>query len=167
MNHEFAEAVHVYVTGLLRPISKTGLYVDTSWLADGDPHFKGLFANSKIFRANDVVTTYQGVCLNTADALRLVDKTYLMRLGQQCYVDAQPCPLIFARYINDCINPAGYNVRFEKHPEMQCAHVVALRDIHPGEEIFVDYGKWYWASAVSKPFRLSFSALIAHRGVIK
>jgi SET domain-containing protein len=62
-------------------------------------------------------------------------------------------------------------VEFEKLPEQVCAklantcttfclrsdglchkcfqrkaRVIALRDISPGEELFVDYGKWYWAS---------------------
>ncbi len=35
--------------------------------------------------------------------------------------------------------------------------MIALRDIVPGEEIFVDYGKWYWASL--KPMRLTNSEL--------
>ena len=26
-----------------------------------------------------------------------------------------------------------------------CAWVISLRDISEGEELFVDYGKWYWA----------------------
>lgn len=29
----------------------------------------------------------------------------------------------------------------------QRALVVALRDIAAGEELYVDYGKWYWAKA--------------------
>ncbi len=48
---------------------------------------------------------------------------------------------------------------FQKCPEDKCARVVALRDIAVGEEIFADYGKWYWASL--KPSRMSTSALKA------
>lgn len=33
---------------------------------------------------------------------------------------------------------------FDKRPEDKCAYVRAMKDILPGEEIFVDYGKWYW-----------------------
>jgi hypothetical protein len=57
-----------------------------------------------------------------------------------------------SRYINDCIVPTGWNVRFDKHPEEKCAYVIALRDIELDEELFVDYGRWYWAG--KKPIRL-------------
>jgi SET domain-containing protein len=50
-------------------------------------------------------------------------------------------------------------VNFEKCPEDKCARVVALRDIEVGEEIFADYGKWYWASL--KPARMSTAVLKA------
>ena len=65
------------------------------------------------------------------------------------------------RYINDCINPAGYNAVFQKQPELGMAYVVALRDIEVGEEIFVDYGKWYWAKL--KPTRLPLSKIFELR----
>lgn len=47
--------------------------------------------------------------------------------------------------MNDCIIQQGHNVVFDKQPDQACAFVVALRDISPGEELFIDYGKWYWA----------------------
>lgn len=56
------------------------------------------------------------------------------------------------RYINDCINQFGWNVAFLKSPEDSCAFVVATRDINEGEEIYVSYGKWYWAG--KKPVKL-------------
>lgn len=52
---------------------------------------------------------------------------------------------IINRYINDCIIPEGWNVIFDKRPAESCAYVTAIRDISPNEEIFVDYGRWYWA----------------------
>ena len=67
------------------------------------------------------------------------------------------------RYINDCRNPAGYNVFFDKRPEENCAHVRALRDIMVGEELFADYGRWYWLSL--NPTRLSFGTLQSLRGL--
>ena len=45
---------------------------------------------------------------------RLPDKSYLMRLGGFTYVDARERPTCLARYINDCRNPLGHNVRFDK-----------------------------------------------------
>lgn len=67
------------------------------------------------------------------------------------------------RYINDCRNPAGYNVFFDKRPDEGCAYVIAKRDIMIGEELFADYGRWYWLSL--KPMRLSFRALQALKGL--
>ena len=59
------------------------------------------------------------------------------------YVD--PIDLrIKARYINDCVNPSGHNVRYVPIPAEERAHVVTLRAIEAGEELFVDYGAWYW-----------------------
>lgn len=113
--------------------------------------FMGLYAN-RAFTAGEEVCRYTGTMLRTVEAMRLQDKSYLMRLGEQCYVDSRQHPEVWARYINDCITPAGWNVRFDKRPTEACAVVVALRDIQPGEELFADYGRWYWVKA--KPSRL-------------
>jgi hypothetical protein len=37
--------------------------------------------------------------------------------------------IVISRYINDCINPLGWNVKFVKYPERGVAAVVAIRDI--------------------------------------
>jgi hypothetical protein len=125
--------------------------------------FHGLFAGVS-FKKNDVVCIYAGSILHTQDAIRLQDKSYLMRLGEQQYIDAKNHPDIMARFMNDCIVREGYNVTFDKRLDMHCAQVIALRDIDPGEELFVDYGKWYWAG--KKPtglLRLSDQLLTQHR----
>ena len=80
-----------------------------------------------------------------------------MRLGEQCYIDAKDCPDVLARFINDCITPGGWNVEFQKRPEECCADIIATRDIAAGEEIFVNYGKWYWAKL--KPTRVPLKDL--------
>eukprot|EP00613_Pedinella_sp_CCMP2098_P030818 CAMPEP_0171747594 /NCGR_PEP_ID=MMETSP0991-20121206/39557_1 /TAXON_ID=483369 /ORGANISM="non described non described, Strain CCMP2098" /LENGTH=125 /DNA_ID=CAMNT_0012347703 /DNA_START=10 /DNA_END=387 /DNA_ORIENTATION=+ len=55
-----------------------------------------------------------------------------------------------ARYMNDCLSEAGYNVTFVPDCIGEYARVVALRNITAGEEIFVSYGRQYWeASSVS------------------
>ncbi|GLE07115.1 hypothetical protein PINS_up017061 [Pythium insidiosum] len=38
----------------------------------------------------------------------------------------------------------AYNVVFEKRPQEDKALVIALRDIEAGEELYVDYGRFYW-----------------------
>lgn len=59
-----------------------------------------------------------------------------------------------ARYINDCRNMHCYNVTFLKCPSEGYAQVVATRDISAGEEVYADYGRWYWAGAGYRPKRL-------------
>ncbi len=146
---------------------ESGLIVRRSWLSlDDKSPFEGLFTR-KAYHEGDLVCIYSGQVYRTAEAMRIPDKSYLMRLGEQCYVDARthgydggpPC---LARFINDCINPAGYNVRFQKLPNAEpypCTHVIALRDLSPGEEVFADYGKRYWAGCAIKPYRIAFMDL--------
>lgn len=149
---EFDTAVSYYKEQSLW--SDNALKIQKTWIPGCD--FWGLFAN-KAIKKGELVCKYTGVNLKTKEALKLEDKSYLMRLGQQCYIDARPCPMVYARYINDCINPCGWNVEFKKCPQAKCAYVVALRDILPNEEIFVDYGKWYWLSL--KPNKMSITEI--------
>ena len=160
-----SEEVAEYVFRVLQQSCDDGVRVGESWLA---AEMQGLFAHRQ-FTAGEVVCHYVGMELRTTDALRLADKSYLMRLGPQVYVDARPCPLVKARFINDCINPAGWNVRFEKRPDLipPQALVVAMRDIGPGEELFADYGKWYWTGCDVKPTRIPFAELHKRRELAK
>jgi uncharacterized protein len=152
MNAEFASKVlstlHSYVYK-----ENNHVFVANSWIEGGG---KGLFAAQKIPEGY-VIAPYVGCSKRTVEAMRTKDKSYLMRLGSQIYIDARQSSLCIARHINDCRNPAGYNVRFLKSPEEKCAWVISTRDIFPGEEVFVDYGKWYWASISGT--RLSFGQL--------
>jgi hypothetical protein len=103
----------------------------------------GLYA-TQLFKKGATICEYTGNVLRTKEALRVTDKSYLMRLGPQVYVDARECLDVASRYINDCRNPAKHNVCFDKYPDSCKALVVSLRDISPGEELYVDYGRWYW-----------------------
>lgn len=122
----------------------------------------GLFATTNIEEGIEVCR-YYGKIHRTKDAISLLDKSYLMRLGEQCYVDAKEDETCLARYINDCRNMAGYNVRMEKYPDQQYASLISTRRIYADEEIFVNYGKYYWAGCVVKPIRLTFSDLCKRR----
>lgn len=51
-------------------------------------NFEGLFAN-RVFKKDEIICIYRGTVLRTKEALNLSDKSYLMRLGEQCYVDAK------------------------------------------------------------------------------
>ena len=47
----------------------------------------GLFTATKISKGA-IVCEYKGECLRTAEAMKLKDKSYLMRLGDNTYIDA-------------------------------------------------------------------------------
>jgi SET domain-containing protein len=64
-----------------------------------------------------------------------------------------------ARYINDCRIPNMYNAIFVKDPVRRCAYVIASCSIKANQEIFVDYGKWYWA--MLKPNKVSARYLMS------
>ena len=117
----------------------------------------GLFATQD-FSEGDLICVYFGASLGTAQAIRLQDKAYLMRLGADAYVDAGFFPCCSARYINDCRNPLGHNCRFEKIPERRSAEVRAVRRIPRGSELYASYGRWYWLAQPSS--RLSLRDLI-------
>ena len=82
--------------------------------------------------------------LDTASALALSRKDYLMRLGPEVYVDARLHPRLPARYINDARDPEGVNLIFDKRPKDGKAIVYAIRDIDSGEELYASYGRHYW-----------------------
>ena len=99
-------------------------------------------------------------------SLRVRDRSYMMRLTDASsstrFVDARTHYDVKARYINDCRHPLGYNVRFEKREED--ALVVATRRIYPGEELYVDYGKWYWVlTPKDKVSSLTLGSLLRHQ----
>ena len=59
-------------------------------------YFHGLFAG-RYFSEGDIICIYSGTRLSTIQAMRLKDKSYLMRLGEQEYVDAKNHPDVSAR----------------------------------------------------------------------
>lgn len=129
---------------------------------------KGLFALVDL-EDEETILFYEGRELSWSQAKSLADKSYLMFLGQcerdengkrftpnqrcqqpEICIDARETPQVLARYINDCRNPKGYNVKFVMDADMACARIVTLRPISAGEELFVDYGERYW-SDINKP----------------
>ena len=61
------------------------LKVKKSWITQS---FEGLFA-ARIILEGEKICEYRGKLLNTLQALKVVDKSYLMRISCQCYVDAK------------------------------------------------------------------------------
>lgn len=61
-----------------------------------DCNFYGLYTK-KSYCYDEIICQYYGDKMRTIEAIRLKDKSYLMRLGEQCYIDAKNYPLIYAR----------------------------------------------------------------------
>ena len=154
-NAEFDRDVAIYAA---QKLYNEHLVVAPTSLPNCD--FLGLYAG-RAFHKGEVVCKYIGDRYRTVEAIRLKDKSYLMRLGEQSYVNAEPHKDVFARYMNDCINPTGWNVEFLKLPDTGCALVVALRDIAVHEELFVSYGRRYWM--LQRPVSLTNRELLALR----
>ena len=105
--------------------------------------------SARAFRRGEVLCYYTGAQIKIADMLRKSRKgpqgtAYVMGFGLNKYLDAEFRPDVLARYLNDSKDKRRYNVYFNKQWELRRAEVVALRDIAPGEELFVSYGANYW-----------------------
>ena len=127
------------------PATQEGLAVGESGIEGGG---KGLFA-ARAFRQGEVLCYYTGAQIKIADMLRKSRKgpqgtAYVMGFGLNKYLDAEFRPDVLARYLNDSKDKRRYNVYFNKRWELRRAEVVALRDIAPGEELFVSYRANYW-----------------------
>ncbi|MFN4083862.1 MAG: SET domain-containing protein [Bacteroidia bacterium] len=112
---------------------------------------KGLFTTHEIKRGEKVVE-YTGEIVTWAECLRRNDNmdgvgAYYFYINNRKCIDAQNCPDSLARYANDA---AGFvrlegvknNCRYEI--EKGKAYIVASRNLKPGDEILVAYGKEYW-----------------------
>mmetsp|Transcript_28497 Transcript_28497/g.51170 ORF Transcript_28497/g.51170 Transcript_28497/m.51170 type:complete len:205 (-) Transcript_28497:207-821(-) len=105
---------------------------------------KGLFATVG-FSQGELVCVYTGTVLSLIQLMQTEDRDYVMGgFGLNRHVDAKSHPQVLARYINDNLEPGKRNVKFIKLPAQCKALVIALRDITPGEELYVEYGEVHW-----------------------
>lgn len=72
---------------------ESNLEIRASWI---DENFQGLFV-TKTISMGQTLCIYRGLQLNTVEALRTTDKSYLMRIGVQNYVDVKDYPDCLAR----------------------------------------------------------------------
>lgn len=105
----------------------------------------GLFTCEKIIKST-TICVYSGTIISLLDVLRKEDRSYIMGgFGYgRGHIDATDHPQVAARYINDNLDPHAINARFVKDRDRMVAHVVALRDIEKGEEIYASYGQGFW-----------------------
>lgn len=92
---DIAEVISKY-RELVNDPTGDDLCVKQSLLKNCD--FLGLFAN-RAYKKDELLCKYYGDVLSTKEAMNLEDKSYLMRLGEQCYVDAQHHINVRARYV--------------------------------------------------------------------
>jgi hypothetical protein len=90
---EFTVSTHAYAL-LSQFDSDLKVEVKQSWIEEAD---LGLFAAAD-FKEGNVICCYVGKRLTTVEALRIEDKSYLMRLGNQAYIDAKDSMHCLARY---------------------------------------------------------------------
>jgi hypothetical protein len=86
---------------------------------------------------------YSGHLHTFRSARDLGDKSYLMMVGGQTFVDPRLVLSIKARYINDPLNEKIVNCKYV--PMESRSAVVTTKTIHPGEELFASYGEMYWS----------------------
>jgi len=106
----------------------------------------GLFAK-RPFAVAEAIGDYVGDTLETDAAMRLADKSYLMRLGGGVFVDARRHYSVVARFVNDCRDARCHNCAFDKRPAEQRARLVCTRPVAAGDEFYASYGSFYWLGA--------------------
>lgn len=102
--------------------------------------------NESILHSGTIICYYAGHRHNFLSQKNLADKSYLLNVSGNLFVDPGPLLAIKARYINDPLNDELINCEFVPQPYLFRCAVVATRDIKPKEELFVSYGEMYWSN---------------------
>jgi len=108
-------------------------------------YYEPPFGEQSIIGRGSTICYYTGHRHNFYSQKYLKDRSYVLNVGGDVLVD--PCSLfhIKSRYINDPLNETAINCKFVPEvSKFRCA-VVAIRDIYPGEELFISYGSIYWS----------------------
>ena len=120
----------------------------------------GLFCTHAVPRDTHIATVHTGVVLNSKAAFALDDKSYLIRLGADAFLDTNPrgsTPQTLCSrgtMANDPRVPLLYNTYTVKRPCEGRADIYTARNIEAGEELYADYGSRYWQAADTRPARL-------------
>lgn len=108
---------------------------------------KGLFTRifipkgTKIVEYKGTITTWKEVDHKQGE------NGYIYYVKRNYVIDARPHPEALARYANDArglFRVKGMNNNAEYTEEGNKVFITATKDIYPGKEIFVAYGKEYW-----------------------
>jgi hypothetical protein len=114
---------------------------------------KGLFA-IKTFKVGDNICPYTGEVLTKEDLDRIYGPrlaVYALSVTKDYFIDAvDPNKSSLARYANDYRGSDDVNspnARLTGNANSKTARIEAAKTIHPGEEIFLNYGDEYWTSS--------------------
>jgi len=124
--------------------NKNGLYIKKSTLPCAG---KGLFTKNFISEGA-VIVEYLGTLSSWDDAdHRDGTNVYIYYINKHHVIDAYTHKKALARYANDAnglSKKQGLNNNARYENDGLKVFIIAMRDIAPGEEIFVSYGKEYW-----------------------
>ncbi|MBV9988557.1 MAG: SET domain-containing protein-lysine N-methyltransferase [Chitinophagaceae bacterium] len=124
-------------------LSKSELSVKKSTLPGAG---KGLFTKVAIPKGT-LITEYTGRVSTWNELSRLPDNAYLFYVTRNHVIDAKPYKTSLARFANDArgINRMkGITNNCEYVTVKKRVYIKAKRNIEPGEEILVGYGREYW-----------------------
>jgi hypothetical protein len=100
---------------------------------------------AQVIAQGTTICYYSGNLHNASSANRLANRSYLMMLSGDVWVDAALCMNVKARYINDPLSADDCNCMFRPDSSNMYAQVVATRCIVASEELFAAYGDGYWS----------------------
>ncbi|MGY1716804.1 SET domain-containing protein-lysine N-methyltransferase [Geodermatophilus sp. SYSU D01106] len=108
----------------------------------------GAFAR-RPFAPGEEVSVYSGTTLSTVQALRTPDWRYVVglgksRKGRRVWIDARTRPEVLARYVNHHFDAERRNIRTDVRPDDGTWVMTASRPIAEGDELYCDYGSFYW-----------------------
>ncbi len=103
---------------------------------------KGLFSLRTIHQG-DTIGPYTGIVLDDEQCCSepYADSHYTLWLCKDHNIVAEGEKASYTRYINHSDKP---NVRFVVSTRWKKARVEAIKRIRPGEELFLDYGPYFW-----------------------
>ena len=121
---------------------------------------RGLFSREKIIKAGQLIGYYDGEIIDDENLV----SDYSFQLDETWFVDGLHFPRCYIAMVND---PHGTdfeeNCIFELEiydqttnkklrPNKRRIYLLALRDIHKGEELFASYGEDYWTCESRKNY---------------
>lgn len=127
------------------PLLEKHLFTKKSTLPNAG---KGLFTKKEIAKGTRIVE-YKGKLRKWKEVKHLDGHNgYLMYITRNAVIDAEPSTQTFGRYANDArgfVKLPGLSNNCEYVSEGKKCFIEATRHIKKGEELFVGYGREFWA----------------------